>query len=158
MLVSSKRITKALIRLCGSAGWSLPLLFAPPPPKTGFLATRPIYCTCIHSAYGLNGIFSSDEKLDILFGFIGTSTTKRTTTQTSTITTRRTTPGATSVHLVQVLLSIYSGNQDPVFNVFYNNANFSDIVATAESRASIPLNGFLGYRGFLVTLYSHVGK
>ena len=28
MLFSEKRITKALIRLCGCAGWSAPLLFA----------------------------------------------------------------------------------------------------------------------------------
>ena len=35
MILSSKRITKALISLRGCAGWSAPLLFANPP-KTGF--------------------------------------------------------------------------------------------------------------------------
>ena len=34
MILSEKRITKALISLRGSAGWSAPLLFANP--KTGF--------------------------------------------------------------------------------------------------------------------------
>ena len=31
MILSKKRITKALIRLCGCAGWSVPVLFANPP-------------------------------------------------------------------------------------------------------------------------------
>ena len=30
MILSNKRITKALIRLCGRAGWSAPVLFANP--------------------------------------------------------------------------------------------------------------------------------
>ena len=30
MILSNKRITKALIRLCGCAGWSAPFLFANP--------------------------------------------------------------------------------------------------------------------------------
>ena len=37
MMLSNKRITKALIRLSECAGWSAPLLFANIP-KTGFLA------------------------------------------------------------------------------------------------------------------------
>ena len=39
-------ITKTLIRLRECASWSVPMLFAPPPPPTpkrGFLATGPIY-------------------------------------------------------------------------------------------------------------------
>ena len=42
MILSNKRITKALIRLRGWAGWSAPVLFANPP-KTDFLATTLIY-------------------------------------------------------------------------------------------------------------------
>ena len=33
MIISEKGITKALISLRGWAGWSAPLLFAPPPPR-----------------------------------------------------------------------------------------------------------------------------
>ena len=40
-ILSKNRITKALIRLRGSAGWSVPVLFRKPP-KIGFLASRPI--------------------------------------------------------------------------------------------------------------------
>ena len=40
MALSKKRTTKALISLCRCAGWSVPLLLATPPPKTGFLASR----------------------------------------------------------------------------------------------------------------------
>ena len=42
MILSNMRITKALIRLRGCAGWSAPVLFEKKP-KTGFLASRPIY-------------------------------------------------------------------------------------------------------------------
>ena len=42
MILSSKRVTKALIRLRGCECWSAPLLFAKPP-KTGFLASGPIF-------------------------------------------------------------------------------------------------------------------
>ena len=42
MILSKKRIRKALIRLRGWAGWSVPVLFATKPPKTGFLTSRPI--------------------------------------------------------------------------------------------------------------------
>ena len=41
MVLYKTRITKALIRLRGCAGWSAPVMFANPP-KTGFLASRPI--------------------------------------------------------------------------------------------------------------------
>ena len=41
MMLSKKRITKALNRLCGCAGWSAPVLFVNPR-KTGFLASRAI--------------------------------------------------------------------------------------------------------------------
>ena len=41
MLVSNKQITKALIRLRGCAGWSVPVLFANLP-KTCFLPSWPI--------------------------------------------------------------------------------------------------------------------
>ena len=41
IILSKNRITKALIRLRGCAGWSVPVLFRKPP-KTGFLASRPI--------------------------------------------------------------------------------------------------------------------
>ena len=47
MILSNKRITKALIRLHGSAGWSVPLLFANT--KTGFLAPRPICQNDVHA-------------------------------------------------------------------------------------------------------------
>ena len=42
MILSSKQITKALIRLSGCAGWSATLLFVTTPNKTDFLAMRPI--------------------------------------------------------------------------------------------------------------------
>ena len=42
MILSNMGITKALIRLGGHTGWSVPLLFANPL-KTGFLVSRPIY-------------------------------------------------------------------------------------------------------------------
>ena len=45
IILSSKRITKALISLRGCAGWSAPLLFATPQ-KTHFVATRPISFLC----------------------------------------------------------------------------------------------------------------
>ena len=45
MILSKKRITKALIRLRGCAGWSAPVLFAKPL-KTGFSRRGPcIYYT-----------------------------------------------------------------------------------------------------------------
>ena len=48
MILSKKRISKALIRLRGCAGWSAPVLFANPRRQV-FLATRPNY----------NGYFAS---------------------------------------------------------------------------------------------------
>ena len=45
MIFSNKRLTKALNRLCGWAGWSAALLFSTPNPKTGFLTPKPIYCS-----------------------------------------------------------------------------------------------------------------
>ena len=55
MILYNKQITKALIRLCGWAGWSAPLLFVRKPLKTGFLVRGPYY-------------FSASLKLpDILF-------------------------------------------------------------------------------------------
>ena len=55
-MLSKKRITKALNRLCGCAGWSAPVLFVNPR-KTGFLASRPISClsptTLINSLGGI---------------------------------------------------------------------------------------------------------
>ena len=48
MILSTKRITKALIRLRGCSGWSAPFVFHKLP-KTGFLATRPKLS--LHSIY-----------------------------------------------------------------------------------------------------------
>ena len=77
----------------------------------------------------------------------------------ATVTTVGATPvDADVVHFVQITMSIYSGNQDPVFNIFYSNGNFTSIVKTAKAHASTQLAGMLGYRGFLITLYSHAGK
>ena len=45
MILSNKQITKALSRLSGCVGWSAPVLFANPP-KTAFLASRPICHRC----------------------------------------------------------------------------------------------------------------
>ena len=42
IILSNKRITKALIRLCGWAGWSAPLLFANHRRHVCFLASRSI--------------------------------------------------------------------------------------------------------------------
>ena len=44
MILYKKWITKALISLYGCESWSVPLLFTNPP-KTGFLASRPISST-----------------------------------------------------------------------------------------------------------------
>ena len=41
MILSSKQITKALIRLRRCAGWSVPFVVRKPP-KTGFLVLKPI--------------------------------------------------------------------------------------------------------------------
>ena len=48
MILSNKRITKALIRLCGSAGWSVPLLFAKPW-RQNFSHWGPVDCWKISS-------------------------------------------------------------------------------------------------------------
>ena len=48
MIISKKRITKALISLRGCAGWSAPSLFAYPPAKTGFLVMRPNFVISLY--------------------------------------------------------------------------------------------------------------
>ena len=77
----------------------------------------------------------------------------------ATVTTVGTTPvDADVVHFVQLTMSIYSGYQNPVFNIFYSNGNFTSIVNAAKAHDSTQLAGVLGYRGFQITLYSDAGK
>lgn len=57
------------------------------------------------------------------------------------------------ISFMQVKLSVYSGREDPQFDIYKGNANFSSIAAATESRASTPLASILGYRGFTVHLF-----
>ena len=56
MILSKERITKALISLRGCTGWSAHVLFANPP-KTGFLALRPINIKHPQKKYRLGTLF-----------------------------------------------------------------------------------------------------
>ena len=68
MIFSNKRITKALIRLRRCVGWSVPLLFATPPPTP---PTPPPTCFEAHIFYGLCPlyVFHFPVKLKVYFHF-----------------------------------------------------------------------------------------
>ena len=64
MLLSKKRIIKALIRLCGCAGWTAPLLFANPRRQV-FLRRGPYHIGTKTSSHVLAHLFFSESQLMI---------------------------------------------------------------------------------------------
>ena len=58
-----------------------------------------------------------------------------------------------TVDVIQIRLSVYSGNKDKVFNIYRYNPYFQPILRALKKRALKGSNPVSGYNGFEVTLY-----